>query len=224
MPITQILLTATAAQGGGGGGGSYPLPGGGAYMSEWPNSAGWSAQGLVSDPGSAVGIVGNPTAGWFRRTNVGVWSNGGANDNPSVFDNNLVGTIVDTMGGFGQIDSGFDNYAMEWQGYFVPSATGTYNFLLDSDDVAMFWIGDGALNPQAVNPWCASNNGSQLNPNSASLTQNLAYPIRMRFQEWSGAERCQLFVGQVGTGTPLYAMNAWPFNMLHNSGTSGYNV
>lgn len=226
MPITQVLLTATTAQGGGGGGGgggSVPAPGSGSYNSEWPNSAGWSAQGLVSDPGSGVGGITNQTAGWIRRTYSGTWSNGGGNDNPSLFNGTATDTVADGYGGFGQTSTS-DSFAIEWKGYFAPFVTGTYNFLLDSDDVAMFWIGDGALNPEGFNPWCTSNNGSQLNPNSASLTQGFAYPIRMRFQEWSGAERCQLYLGRVGTGTPLYAMNAWYNNMLYNSATTGYNA
>jgi hypothetical protein len=227
MSIIQTLIgsivSSTASGGGGGGGGGYPVPGGGFYLASWPDSAGWSAQGMVFDPGSGAGSITNQTNGWIRRTYAATWSASGSNNNPSAFNGTVVDETADNYGGFGTIDLN-ENFCMEWKGYFVPPVTGTYNFLLDSDDVAMFWIGDGALNPESVGPICTSNNSNQLNPNSVSLTQNTAYPIRMRFQEWSGNERCQVFVGRVGTGTPLYAMQNWPGSVYYNGLTAGYNA
>ena len=223
MPITQLIMarnTSGGGGGGGGGGGSYPVPGGGFYLASWPDSAGWSAQGSVGDPGSGVGGIANQTIGWIRRTYSATWSASGSNNNPSAFNGTVVDETADVYGGFGTISLN-ENYCMEWKGYFVPPVTGTYNFLLDSDDVAMFWIGDGALNPESVGPICTANNSNQLNPNSVSLTSGLAYPIRMRYQEWSGNERCQVFVGQVGTGTPLYAMQTWNASLVYSS-TGGY--
>lgn len=223
MPMTQILMTAAASQGGGGGGGGYngaPNPGSGSYLSEWPNSAGWSAQGLVYDPGSGVSSIPNPTWGWRRTTSQGYWSNSGNNDNPGIFDYSTDGAY-DNYGGFGTTEVS-DIYCCEWKGYLQAPATGVFNFLLDSDDVAMFWIGNGALSPEFNAPLCTSNNGSQLNPNSVSLVGGMWYPIRMRYQEWSGAERCQIFFGQVGSGTPLYAMQSWQQYMGWNQNTLGY--
>jgi hypothetical protein len=228
MPITQLIMarnTSGGGGGGGGGGGSYPVPGDGFYQASWPDSAGWSAQGSVGDPGSGVGSITNQTNGWIRRTYSATWSvsGSGGNNNPSVFNGTAVNETADVYGGFGTTSVN-ENYCMEWKGYFVPPVTGTYNFLLDSDDVAMFWIGDGALNPESVGPICTANNSNQLNPNSVALTQNTAYPIRMRFQEWSGNERCQVFVGRVGTGTPLYAMQNWSSSVYYNGLTMGYNT
>ena len=222
MPMTQILMTGAASGGGGGGGGSGgpPNPGSGSYLTEWPGSAGWSAQGMVYDPGSGISNIPNPTWGWRRTNESGYWSNSGGNDNPSIF-NAGNGGAYDGYGGFGQTSSG-EYYCCEWKGYIQAPTTGVYNFLIDSDDVAMFWIGDGGLYPDSITPLCQSNNGSQLNPNSVSLTGGLWYPIRMRFQEWSGAERCQIFMGQVGSGSPLYAMSAWQQYLGWNLNTNGY--
>lgn len=224
MPIIQTIATAPlmggAGGGGGGGGNGAPSPGAGSYQTEWPDSAGWSAQGLVYDPGSGIASISNPTWGWRRTMEYGTWSNGGGNDNPGIFNPGSNGTY-DNYGGFGQSDSD-NNYACEWKGYIQAPATGVFNFVLDSDDVAMFWIGDGGLNPDSVTPLCQSNNSSQLNPNSVSLTGGLWYPIRMRFQEWSGAERCQIYMGQVGSGTPLYAMSQWQQYMAWNIDGLGY--
>lgn len=221
MPSVQILMTRSSGGGGGGGGfNGPPNPGSGAYQTEWPDSAGWSTQGMAYDPGSGISSVANPTWGWRRTTEQGSWSYGGGNDNPNIF---LAGTggAYDNYGGFGTT-SVSENYCCEWKGYIQAPATGTFNFLIDSDDVAMFWIGDGALNPEGIAPHCQSNNGSQLNPSSVSLTGGYWYPIRMRYQEWSGAERCQIYFGQVGSGLPLYAMSQWQSQMCWSVNQLGY--
>jgi hypothetical protein len=226
MPISQILLTANSGGGGGGGGGGNPTfppaPGSGSYQSFWPNSA-FTTQGGGYIPGGGVASIDNPTAGWYRNVHTGFWSNIGTagDDNPGLFGGAPDFSGFDTYGGFGTTTTG-DNYAIEWKGYIqvTNNDTGVYNFLIDSDDVAMFWIGSAALNPTFSNKLCYSNNDSQLNPNSVFLSNGLYYPIRMRFQEWSGAERCQLYLGQVGSGFNLNSMSNW--SITHNGNTGGY--
>ncbi len=225
MPISQILMTAGSAGGGGGGGGGYtdsgPSPGGGDYLNSWPNSAGWSTQGSAFVVDGSVESIDNLSAGWSRKIYTGIWSVQGVNGNdvPGIFDGVPNFTVADAYGGFGTDMTG-DNYCMEWKGYIQISTTGNYNFLLDSDDVAMFWIGSAAVTPNFDNKLLWTNNGSQLNANSPNLYSGLYYPIRMRFQEWSGAERCQLYMGQVGSGLPLQAMGTWALS--HNGNTQGY--
>jgi hypothetical protein len=225
MSIVQTVIGAivSSTSGGGGGGGGFngaPIPGNGSYLTEWPNSAGWSAQGSPYTTSGGISSIPNQTFGWRRTTEQGIWSNSGGNDNPSIFNAGSYASY-DTYGGFGTT-SVSDNYCCEWKGYLQAPANGVYNFLLDSDDVAMFWIGDGALNPESINPICTSNNSNQLNINSEIMTGGMWYPIRMRYQEWSGNERCQIFFGQVGSGTPLYAMSQWTDRMGWNGGTLGY--
>ena len=224
MPISQIIMARTASGGGGGGGGNtYPLPGSGSYQTFWPNSAGTPPLGSGYIPDGGVVSIDNPTAGWLRKTYAGIWSNtfSQGNDNPGLFDGAPLATDVDTFGGFG-LTGGADNFAMEWKGYIRIFNTdiAVYNFLLDSDDVAMFWIGSPALNPDSNPPLITTNNSNQLNGNSVILSNGLYYPIRMRFQEWSGAERCQVFMGRVGSGSNLQAMINW--TLTHNGNTGGY--
>jgi hypothetical protein len=228
MPISQIIMargSAGGGGGGGGGGGSYngsgPTPGQGSYLGAWSGSAGWSAQGTPFDPGNGLASIDNPQPGWMRRIYPGLWSNLGTagDDVPGLFDGAPTFQEIDVFGSFGQTAIG-DNYAMEWKGYIQVFNTGTYNFLIDSDDVAMFWIGSAALNPTFNNKLCYSNNSNQLNPNSVILTTSLYYPIRMRFQEWAGAERCQIFTGLVGSGADLAAMSNW--TLRYNGNTQGY--
>lgn len=230
MPITQILFTQGSAAGGGGGGGggggsytgSGPVPGENRQTS-WPDSAGWSTQGSAYIVDGGVASIDNPQNGWMRRIYPGIWSMPGINGNdvPSLFNGAPTFQEIDIHGGFGQSGTG-DNYAMEWKGYIqiFNTGTGVYNFLLDSDDISMFWIGSAALDPNFDNKILWTNNGSQLNSNSVILSNGLYYPIRMRFQEWSGAERCQVYMGQVGSGSPLQSMSLWP--IFYNGNTQGY--
>jgi hypothetical protein len=224
MSAAQIIMARNTSGGGGGGGGfnGAPAPGSGSYLTEWPGSAGWSAQGSPYYTSGGINSIPNATWGWRRTTEQGYWSNIGqaGNNNPGIFDFGS-SPSYDNMGGFGNT-SVSNTYCCEWKGYLQAPTTGVYNFLLDSDDVAMFWIGDGALNPEGTNPICSSNNGNHLNTNSEIMTGGMWYPIRMRYQEWSGNERCQIFFGQVGSGTPLYAMSQWQQYLGWNSNTTGY--
>jgi hypothetical protein len=225
MPISQILLASNTS--GGGGGGSYtgpgPDPGTGDYLTSWAGSADWSAQGSAYNPGGGVASIDNASAGWIRKIYTGQWSISGinGNDNPGIFNGAENHNTVDVYGSFGSTTIG-DYYCMEWKGYIQVSnsGTGVYNLLVDSDDVAMFWIGTAALDPNFDNKLLWSNNGNHLNPNSVILSNGLYYPIRMRLQEWAGAERCQLFMGLVGSGVPLNSMSGW--TMRHNGNTGGY--
>ena len=227
MPISQIIMARTASGGGGGGGGGNPTfppaPGSGSYQSFWPNSAGTPPLGSGYIPDGGVASIDNPTAGWYRNVHTGIWSNIGTagNDNPGLFSGTPDFSGFDVYGGFGTTTAG-ENYAIEWKGYLqvTNNDIGVYNFLIDSDDVAMFWIGSPALNPDSNFPFIISNNSNQLNSVSVFLSNGLYYPIRMRFQEWSGAERCQLYLGQVGSGSNLQAMSNW--SITHNGNTGGY--
>ena len=225
MSIVQTLIGSIVSSTSGGGGGGFlgaPDPGSGAYQTVWGGSEGTPTQGTPYDPGSGIGSIPNATWGWRRTTAQGYWCPVGqaTNSNPSIFDFAGAGAY-DNFGGFGTIQLS-DTFCCEWKGYLQAPISSNFNFLLDSDDVAMFWIGDGALNPEGVNPICTSNNGSQLASNSVILTQNTWYPIRMRFQEWGGAERCQIYFQVADSPNPLYAMSQWQANMGWNSLTLGY--
>lgn len=224
MSIVQALIGSVVSSGSGGGGGGYngsPGPGSGAYQTTWAGSEGWGVQGTPYDPGSGIASIPNPTWGWRRTSAQGYWSYIGiaGNNNPGIFAGDEA--TYDNYGGFGQTNLS-DTYCCEWKGYLQGPFTANFNFLLDSDDVAMFWIGDGALNPEGINPICHTNNGNQLAANSVSLTQGIWYPIRMRFQEWSGDERCQLYFQVANSPNPMYAMSQWTANMGWNINGLGH--
>jgi hypothetical protein len=226
VSISQIIIASSNDSGPGGPPPYYgegPSPGTGSYQYTWSGSENWSPQGTPYDPGSGTSDVTNPQGGWIRRTYSGIWSPEGvaSNSNPGLFSGGYNYQTSDSYAGFGSTAVG-DWYAMEWKGYFRPPTTATYNFLADSDDICMFWIGNGALNPESYGPLCTSANGNNLNQNSVILDATLWYPVRMRYQEWAGGERCQVYAGPVNSSSPLNAMMAYSSGMCWNGNTAGY--
>lgn len=224
MSIVQALIgsIASSGSGGGGGGSTYPSPGGVNYISQ--GASGFSVSGTPYDPGGAVQGIASVSTGWRRVTTAGYWCNIGSvnNDNPSIFQNNILNDTNDAYGGFGDA-FGADGFAMEWTGYIRASTAAAYwTIYTDSDDVAMFWIGNAAYNPTAQNAYVTSNNGTSYPTNSLLLTEGLWYPIRMRFQEWSGAERCQVYMAAEG-GTAYAMFTYWNAgHVLYNGATGSY--
>jgi hypothetical protein len=211
MPITQILLTATTAQGGGGGGGGYPTPGSGSYLADGGTQG---VAGTPYDPGAGVDSVNNMESGWAYYIKDGQFNN------DTTFFNGVVRTGTDTYGGFGIQEINAENYAIQWVGYLPAPATGDYNIALGSDDLLYFWIGTNALdgNYNFSNYHHLTNNNSQFAQNSLSLVAGKYYPVRMWFQEWSGAERAQVWFGQVGGS--VTSMSQWA--IVNNSQTEGH--
>ena len=222
MSIVQALIgSIVSSSSGGGGGGTYPSPGGLNYQSQ--GASGFSVLGTPYDPGGAVQGIASVTTGWRRVTSSGYWCNVGsvANDNPGIFQT-ILSETNDAYGGFGDT-MGADGFAIEWTGYISDSSAAAYwTIYTDSDDVAMFWIGNAAYNPTAENAYVTSNNGTSYPTNSLLLTDGAWYPIRMRFQEWSGAERCQVYMAAEG-GTAYAMLTYWlAGHVLHNGATGGY--
>lgn len=225
MPITQILLTATTAQGGGGGiDYTFPPAGGDNYLAD-ASSLGFvnsGLQGTAYDPGSGVDSVPNALGGCMRKRIQGNLGSFYGSPGPSPFNQfTQVNAINDVTLGFGFINAGNqENYALEWVGYWRAPTTGDYNFVIQSNDRAWFWIGNNALSGVNFwnNPHVSSDNGANLNSNSVSLVANKWYPIRIWFQEFSGAEYCQLYAASVGQ-TPINMLN---YETAFNSSTFGH--
>jgi hypothetical protein len=217
MPITQILLTATTAQGGGGGGGggggsTYPVPGTGSYT---VNGGTQGVSGTPYNPGGGVESVSNMENGWAYYIKDGRFNS------DTTFFNGVARTGADTYGGFGYQNLPKDEYAFQWVGYLPVPTTGTYNIALSSDDLLYFWIGTNALegNYNFSNYHHFTSNNTQFAQHSLSLTGGLYYPVRMWFQEWSGAENAQVFFGQANQLS--VAMNQ--FTIVNNSQSEGHN-
>lgn len=220
--MSAILLQAIVASSATTIGGTIPVPptpGSGEYNIFFSGT--YAELGTPFNPGGGRSAVFNEWDGWIRKTYNGIWSTNGINDNPSLFNDAPIDTVqADDYGGFGTQSLDSQNYAIEWKGYIQAPSTGNFNFLIDADDVAMFWIGTGALDPDNNTPLLSTNNSATVNANSVTLTQGLYYPVRMRFQEWSGAEKCQVYMATVN-GT-LYAMNS--YTLRNDSSYGGYSL
>jgi hypothetical protein len=210
MSIQSILASTYYGEGGGGAGSTYPTPGSGSYLTS-AGPAGTASN--PTDPGGAISTISNPQSGWAYYIKDGQF------DNDTTFFNGVSVTGTDTYGGFGNQVLDQEYYAMQWVGYIYIAATGTYRMTLSADDLLYFWIGTNALDGNFnFNNWHHQvDNNSQYAPD-LSLTGNSWYPIRMWFQEWSGAERAQVFLGP-NNGT-LSSISS--YTTSHNSATGGH--
>jgi hypothetical protein len=181
-------------------------------------------RGTAYDPGGAVPAVENATQGLWRRHYLGNWSTSGNIDDINFFSNNSsVYELADTYVSFGYRDiTSQSNYAFEWLGYIYCDSTDTYNFGVNVDDYARIWIGDAAIrgynNSNAV--LVAISGGVLVNSNSVILTSGYFYPVRIWFQEISGAEKMQVYFGHAD-GPFLTSMNQHP--LWYNNATTGLN-
>ncbi len=215
--LSQIILASTAS-----GNSSFipPSPG----SNSPPSTAGvtYPSQGTPADPGAGSGTPNPATSGLIRRAYKGQWSTNGEDNNPSIFNGVLspFETTTDSYIAFGSQSTG-DNYCMEWKGFFKANATANWNFRVDADDVVMFWIGSAAYSPNNGNWTCSSQTNSGLNFNSVSLTQDTWYPIRVRYQEWSGAESLNIYGAPAGSDMIALYQYGW-MSFMYNYTTDGY--
>jgi hypothetical protein len=181
-------------------------------------------RGTAYDPGGGVVAVENATEGLWRRHYTGNWSSGGNIDNINFFSGgSSVYELADTYVSFGNRNlTDKSNYAFEWLGYIYCDSTDTYNFAVNVDDYARVWIGDVAIrgynNSNAV---VVASNGVGVSTNSVILTSGYYYPVRIWFQEISGAETMQVYFGH-SDGPFLTSMNQHP--LWYNSATTGFNT
>jgi len=220
MSIIQIIVGAIVSSGAGGGGGGYPIMGSGSYISNVGAAAG-GVQGTAYDPGGGVPNVLNNVNSWAYYIKDGQFEAPGPSGQDINFFNGVTKTGEDVYGGFGDQAKAAEYYAIQWLGYIYVTNTGDYNINLESDDLLYFWIGTNALagNFTFNNSHVNMNNNGGYNTNSVTLTGGLYYPIRMWFQEWSGNENAQVFMGSVASAA--LAMNQW--SLYYNSQTGGHN-
>ena len=216
MSLLQAIVASTASNKRGK---QFPDPGDGSP----PNSLNttYGSLGTPYDPGGNISSVSNYAGGFYRTAFLGNWSNTGWNNNPTIFDGTPAqATASDSTIAF-NLQNTSDTYCMEWKGYINPTSTDTWNFQVTADDVCMLWLGSAALNPDDNNYLCATQSNSGLNANSVTLTRDQWYPIRIRYQEWSGSESLGIFASPIGTDMIALYQRGWP-NMGYDRFTNGY--
>ncbi len=100
-------------------------------------------------------------------------------------------TNIGTATNSNKLPNAQDNYSVQWTGFFLPPATGSYTFYTSSDDGSFVWIG-----PSAVSGFTTANaivnngglHGMQERSGTSTLTSNVYYPIRIQFGEQGGGD------------------------------------
>jgi hypothetical protein len=211
----QAILASTYYSAGGSGGidpNAYPVMGSGEYNTTASNAG--AATNPV-DPGGAVTTFNSPQINWPYYIKDGQFNN-----DTAFFDGVSIAGY-DSYGGFGRQSLNKDFYAIQWVGYIFIPTTGNYRIFLDADDLLYVWIGTNALagNFNFGNVHHTVDNNTQYGPDLA-LMGNRWYPMRMWFQEWSGAEKAQVFLG-LENSTMLSLSN---YDLGHDSVTGGHSV
>lgn len=93
-------------------------------------------------------------------------------------------------------------FTVQWLGYFKPDITGTWNFILGSDDDSFIWIGQNALSgftSSNANIAFPNPQGLIFNSFSINLTAGIYYPIRILYGENSGLNQITFAFSSNGT-------------------------
>lgn len=216
-----------------GSGGTTSTVPGLAYLTAIETTMGaYALKGTAYDPLGNTATIANMTTGLWRNKYVGEWMSSAVSTatwNMNFFTTSTVISTaahsVDNYVSFGQRDDlGYeDGYSLEWKGYLQVPATGNWNTYLDVDDEVVMWVGDAAITPTKNNYHQAGTyqaaGAPHANPNTLILSSGTYYPVRLRFVEYGGAERMQLFMNTDTTSTQY---NGLDLTWKHNSVTKGY--
>lgn len=111
------------------------------------------------------------------------------------------------------VDSG-DNFSIEWLGWFYASATGTYTFFTESDDMSYLWIGPTATIGYTTTNALVNNGGTHgMTEVSGSiiLSAGTYYPIRIQYGDSTSANNMKVAVTPP-SGTKTYNLSGYMFN------------
>jgi RHS repeat-associated protein len=101
---------------------------------------------------------------------------------------------------------GADWWLVRWEGYFIPPATGTYQFAGVHDDGPVIWV-----NGQKVYDVATPSDLNWAPATAVALTAGQAVPIKIELQEMTGTARMSLFTRTTdGTTVPAQIVpTAW---------------
>jgi hypothetical protein len=183
-----------------GGSGSVSL---GAYAQ---NASTYFARGVSGIPNTNVNV--GAFLGKARALRSGllyrVFTGGYFNDDTTWFDyrtENYSGLVTNfsnintNTGGIVPNNGAWENYSVEWFGFFYATVTGTYTFYTESDDASYLWVGSSAMTGYTAGN-CIVNNGgghgTQERSGTVSLSAGSVYPIRIQFGEGGGGDQCMV--------------------------------
>ena len=88
-------------------------------------------------------------------------------------------------------DGNEDNYAVKWEGYFVPKKTGSHKFWTESDDMSYLYVNRGGSLTMVVNN--GGLHGMVKKNGSINLTAGKKYPIKIYFSEKGGGDELKVW-------------------------------
>lgn len=97
-----------------------------------------------------------------------------------------------------------DGYSVQWIGNFYANVTGTWTFIIGSDDASYLWLGNIALSGYTTANALLNNGGTHSFlevANTITLTAGTFYPIRIQYGELNGDDA--IYVAFVQPGNPL---------------------
>lgn len=140
---------------------------------------GLSCYGYSNTNGSFNGFSTDPDMSTFTTT-------------PILTDTNQTTINYLTNSAYGITNIG-GQFALEFTGYFIPTSTGNWGFILGdaaantgNDDVGILWVGQNALSPTTSNSNGASYYYSQAVQVYIQLTEGVSYPFLFRYGQNGG--------------------------------------
>ena len=218
MSIIQVVIGSQ----GGSGINDLPAPNSGTYQSSIGITP-LSQNGTPFNPGSAQSSVNNSNGGLWRRKYEGNFNSGvGGTPDINFFNNNTqLFARQDLYVSFGNQSSVTPTHSFEWLGYVQAPGSGTYNFVFETDDDGLMWIGTNAISGYTqANALMIGSNSEAVNNNSVILTSGLWYPVRLWMTDWGGLEKFQLYFGAVST-IPTSMSN---HTLVYDTTTTGLNA
>ena len=220
---TSVVINSTpyTANGGGAGGtGDAGSSIGGLGFSSIDGMVKAAASG-TSAGNAGQGTVSFSTAMTYASTNVTKYFN----DNPSLFSTwtpNYTGTTTDTSsinsstGGIVPNDGTFDNYSVEWFGYFKAPSNGIYTFYTNTIGPSYVWFGTTAISGYTTSNALVNNGTDHLIRERSGITTTLTagtfYPIRCQFGDNTGTDSYQFSLTLPGSTTRIYNINGYIVN------------
>jgi hypothetical protein len=102
--------------------------------------------------------------------------------------------------------SDYNNFTLEWTGYFRSKQSGNYTFLMNSDDAGYMWLGDSAISGFTTGNALINNSGVHFATNASgtiNLSGNLYYPLRIIYGSKNDGQNMYLTYKISGSSTIL---------------------
>jgi fibro-slime domain-containing protein len=106
-------------------------------------------------------------------------------------------------GGHLRNDGNEDNYAVKWEGFFVPKKTGSHKFWTESDDMSYLYVNDILVVDNGGLHGMVKKSGS------INLTADEKYPIKIYFSEKGGGDELKVWFQGPGMSSAIHNFSGY---------------